>query len=280
MSSTISNAFIEEYNADVHMLYRQYGSRLANTTRKGTVQGSTVHFQKFGTLAAQGKTRNAEHTFLDPAHSKVSATMADYYVPTLIDDLDMLKENIDEKGAHAAAHAAALGKKTDEVLITAMEAGANSTDAGDASGAFDFNTAMSIVTKFSVNEIPDDGNRFCALHPYAWAQFLQVNEFANADYVSSENLPFKGSLTAKFWMGTLWMPLPNIAHGVSATNVATNLAWHRTAIGHGVNKEISTTWDYENTRSAWSCVSSMSLGAKVIEDTGMLKVSTLSPAPS
>ena len=74
MSSTISNAFIEEYNADVHMLYRQYGSRLANTTRKGTVQGSTVHFQKFGTLAAQGKTRNAEHTFLDHVPLLVRAT--------------------------------------------------------------------------------------------------------------------------------------------------------------------------------------------------------------
>jgi hypothetical protein len=280
MASTIDVAFIEEYNADVHLTYRQMGSRLQNMTRKGTVQAKSVYFQLFGTLAAQSKTRNAEHTFIDPTHTKVKADMTDYYVPTLIDDLDLLKLNIDEKRSHAAAHAAALGKKTDEVLITAMEAGANSTDAGDASAAWDFDTAMSVVTKFSVNEVPDDGQRFCAMHPYAWAQFLKVSEFANADYIGQDSLPFKGGMTAKQWMGVTWFPLPNIAHGVAATNVATNLMWHRSAVGHGVNAEINTIWDYENTRSAWSCVSSMSLGAKVIEDTGIYKVSTLSAAPS
>jgi hypothetical protein len=280
MASTIDQAFIEEYNADVHLLYRQYGSRLMNTTRKGTVAAKSVYFQKFGTLAAQSKTRNAEHTFQDPAHSKVKADMVDYYVPTLVDDLDLLKLNIEEKRAHTTAQVAALGKKTDEVILDALEAGANSNDLGDNTAAWDFDTAMSVVTTFSVNEVPDDGNRFCALHPYAWAQFLKVPEFANADYVSAENLPFKGNLTAKSWMGTMWMPMPNIDHGVAGTNIATNVAWHRTAIGHGVNKEINTIWDYENTRSAWSAVSSMSLGAIVIEDAGVYKVSTLSPAPS
>ena len=275
MASTIDQAFIEEYNADVHLQYRQMGSRLQNTTRKGTVQAKSVIFQVFGMLTAQGKARNAEHTFQDPEHTKVSAQMADYYVPTLIDDLDLLKLNIDEKRAHAAAHVAALGKKTDEVLIDAMESGANATDLGDASGAFDFDTAMNIVTTFNVNEVPDDGNRFCALHPYAWAQFLKVPEFANADYVGAENLPFKGSMTAKFWMGTLWMPMANVSRD-AGSGVSTNLAWHRSAVGHGVNADINTIWDYENTRSAWSCVSSMALGATVIEDSGIYKVSSLS----
>jgi len=45
MTSTIDQAFIEEYNADVHLLYRQYGSRLMNTTRKGTVAAKSVYFQ-------------------------------------------------------------------------------------------------------------------------------------------------------------------------------------------------------------------------------------------
>lgn len=280
MASTIDVAFIEEYNADVHLQYRQMGSRLASTTRKGTVQAKSVIFQVFGSLAAQSKTRNAEHTFIDPTHTKVTANMTDYYVPTLVDDLDLLKLNIDEKRAHSAAHVAALGKKTDEVLLAAMTSGANSTDLGDNTGVWDFDTAMSVMTTFTVNEVPDDGNRFCAMHPYAWAEFLKVPEFANADYVSAENLPFKGPITAKFWMGTLWMPMPNIAHGTAGTNIATNMAWHRSAVGHGVNSEINTIWDYENTRSAYSAVSSMSLGAAVIEDTGCYKVSTLSPAPS
>jgi Phage capsid protein len=156
-------------------------------------------------------------------------------------------------------------------------------DLGDATKAFDYNMAMSIVTTFDVNEVPDDGGRYVALHPYAWAQFLKVPEFANADYVGAENLPFKGGMQAKYWMGILWFPLPNVTWGVAggnAADVATNLAWHKSVLGHGINKEIDTKWDWENTYSAWSCVSCMSLGATIIEDTGVYAVSSLSAKPA
>lgn len=280
MPSTIDIAFTEEYNADVHMKFRQSGSRLMNTTRKGTVMAKSVYFQVFGHLTAQTKVRNQPHTFIDPTHTKVKADMTDWYVPTLIDDLDLLKLNIDEKNAHVAAHVSALGKKADEIILTEMAAGANANDLGDATKAFDFNMAMSILTTFQVNEVPDDGGRFVALHPYAWAQFLKVQEFANADYVGAENLPFKGGMTAKAWMGALWFPLPNIAlTGAVGAEVATNYAWHKSCVGHGVNKEITTEWDWENTYSAWSCVSAMSMGTKTIDNTGLYKVSSLSPSP-
>ena len=291
MASTIDVAFIEEYNASVHLLYRQMGSRLQNMTRKGTVMAKSVYWQKFGHLAAQQKTRNAAHTFIDPEHTKVKADMADWYVPTLIDDLDLLKLNINEKQSHVAAHVSALGKKTDDILLAAMYDGVNATDLGDATAAWDYDTFMSVLTTFAVNEVPDDGNRFCGLHPYAWSQALKVAEFANADYVGSDKIPFAGGMTAKYWMGTLWFPLPNIYLGDAggagvaptgasdAVNVANNLAWHRSAVGHGVNAEIDTQWDWENTYSAWSCVSKMSLGAKAIDDEGLYLVSTLSAQP-
>lgn len=292
MPPTIDVAFVEEYNADVHLKFRQMGSRLMNTTRKGTVMAKSVYWQIFGLLVAQQKTRNAQHTFQDPEHTRVKADMTDWYVPTLIDDLDMLKLNIDEKQSHQASHVAALSKKMDQIVLDAMYADKNATDLGDATKAFDYNMAMSVISTFNVNEVPDDGGRFCALHPYAWAQFLKVPEFANADYVGQDALPFKGGMSAKFWMGTLWMPLPNIAFGDGAgagtvptgasdtLNVANNLAWHKSCVGHGINKEISTEWDWENTYSAWSAVSSMSAGAKTIDTEGVYLVSSLSPKPA
>lgn len=283
MVPTIDVAFIEEYNADVHLTFQQLGSRLMNTTRKGAVRAKTVYWQIFGALAAQSKTRNAQHTFIDPEHTQASAAMVDWYVPTLIDDLDLLKLNIDEKNTHARAHVGALGRKVDDVLIAAMTAGANATDLGGVTFAWTYEMMMNVITTFQVNEVPDDGQRFCAVHPYAWSQMLKIAEFANADYVGQEFLPFKGGMTAKMWMGVIWMPLPNIAWstgGGNALNVASNLAWHQSAVGHGVNKEIDTQWDWENTYSAWSCVSSMSLGASVIEDTGVYVVSSLSPPPT
>ncbi|MFD2175689.1 phage capsid protein [Rhodobacter lacus] len=289
MAPTIDVAFVEEYNSDVHLKFQQLGSRLMNMTRKGTVQAKSVYWQIFGSLVAQQKTRNQPHNFQDPEHTRVKADMNDWYVPTLVDDLDLLKLNIDEKNTHVSAHVAALGRKTDQVLLDVMYSGANAEIHGDAGSAFGYDAAMGVVTAFNVNEVPDDGNRFCALHPYQWAQFLKVPEFANADYVGQDALPFKGGMSAKLWMGTLWMPLPNafLGDGVTvcadgttpAANVARGIAWHRSVVGHGVNKEISTDWDWENTYSAWSCVSSMSLGAAVLEDVAVMQVQSLSPKP-
>lgn len=282
MAPTIDVAFVEQFNADLHINFQQLGSRLMNTTRKGHVEGETVHWQRFGTITPQQKTRNTALVPSDPDHTRVSATMADWYTMTLIDKLDLLKLNIDERNAHNIAHVAALGRKVDEILIATMEAGAEA-DLGDATKAFGYGHAMRIINRFHVNEVPDDGQRFCALHPYAWSQFLEVPQFANADYVGFDQLPFKGGMTAKHWMGVLWFPLNNVSWDVAdgqAADVALNLAWHRSIVGHGVNSEIETNWDWENFYQAWSCGSSMSLGAEIIEDKGCFTSSSLSPEPA
>ncbi|WP_152828798.1 phage capsid protein [Fertoeibacter niger] len=102
----IDQAFVEEYNAQVHLDYRQMGSRLQNMTRKGTVQAKSVHWQRFGHLTTQTKARRAQHTFQTPDHNTVTASMTDHYVPTMVDDLDLLKLNIDEKNSHVRAQVA------------------------------------------------------------------------------------------------------------------------------------------------------------------------------
>ena len=44
------------------------------------------------------------------------------------------------------------------------------------------------------------------------------------------------------------------------------------AVGHGINSELATSWDWENTRRAWSMSGSMSMGATVIDATGIVEV--------
>ena len=84
-------------------------------------------FKKLGKGAANTKSRNGDVTAMELAHTNVEATMADFYAPEYIDKLDELKININERQAVAQSAAAALGRKTDEILIAAMDAGANAT---------------------------------------------------------------------------------------------------------------------------------------------------------
>ena len=49
MSTSISTAFIKQFEAEVHMAYQRMGSKLKNTIRQvNNVQGSQERFQKVG----------------------------------------------------------------------------------------------------------------------------------------------------------------------------------------------------------------------------------------
>ena len=116
MASTINNAFITQFEAEVHMAYQRMGSKLKNLVRTvNNVNGSSVKFQKVAKGTANTKARHAEVVAMDLAHSNVSATLTDYYAADYVDKLDELKVNIDERQVIAQSAAYALGRKTDEV---------------------------------------------------------------------------------------------------------------------------------------------------------------------
>ena len=117
MATSITNAFITQFEAEVHMAYQRMGSKLKNLVRTvNGVNGNSVKFQKVAKGSANTKARHAEVVAMDLSHSNVSATLTDYYAADYVDKLDELKVNIDERQVVASSAAYALGRKTDQVL--------------------------------------------------------------------------------------------------------------------------------------------------------------------
>ena len=122
MANTIDTAFIRQFETEVHLAYQRMGSKLRNTVRTvSNVNGSSVRFQKIGTGSASTKSRNGMVTPMELTHTTVDVSLSDFYAAEYIDKLDELKTNIDERQAVAQSAAAALGRKTDEILYTAMD---------------------------------------------------------------------------------------------------------------------------------------------------------------
>jgi len=90
MANTIDQAFIKQFETEVHLAYQRMGSKLRNTVRSSNVTGSVARFQKIGKGAANTKARNGDVTAMELAHTNVEATMADFYAPEYIDKLDEL----------------------------------------------------------------------------------------------------------------------------------------------------------------------------------------------
>ena len=266
MANTIDTAFIKQFESEVHIAYQRMGSKLRGTVRTaGNVAGSVVRFQKIGTGSASTKSRNGNITPMELTHTTVEATMTDHYAAEYIDKLDELKTNIDERQAVATSAAAALGRKTDELLYTAMDAGANSTQIHDTSSALEKADLLSLFETFGSANIPEDGNRYLAMHPKGYADLFLINEFASSDFVGEQNLPFAGGMTMKEFLGFK-------IFSTSAITAGKNMAYHTSAVGLGVNADVSTEVNYVPEKASHLATSMMSMGAVVIDHNGVYEV--------
>ena len=265
MANSIDTAFIKQFESDVHLAYQRMGSKLRNTVRTTNVTGNIARFQKIGTGEATTKSRNGMVTPMELAHTTVEATMADYYAAEYIDKLDELKTNINERQAVATSAAAALGRKTDAIIVAALDAGANSTQIHDTSSAVQIADLLSLFETMGAAEVPEDNQRYLAMHPKGFADLFLIEEFASSDYVGEQNLPFAGGMTMKVFLGL------NI-FSTSAIAAGKNIAWHTSAIGLGINADVSTEVNYIPEKASHLTTSMMSMGSVAIDDNGIYEV--------
>ena len=265
MANTIDQAFIKQFETEVHMAYQRMGSKLRNTIRSTNVTGSTARFQKIGTGAASTKTRNGDVTTMELAHTNVEATMSDYYAAEYIDKLDELKININERQAVAQSAAAALGRQTDALIVAAMDAGANATAIADTTGALAKADLLTLFETFGTADIPEDGQRYLAMSPAGFADLFNINEFASSDFVGPQNLPFAGGMTMKEFLGFKIFSTSAVAGGK-------NFAYHTTAVGIGINSDVQTEVNYVPQKVAHLATSMMSMGSVAIDDNGIYEV--------
>jgi Phage capsid protein len=121
MATTIDQAFIKQFEREVHEAYQRQGSKLKNTVRSiNNVKGASTVFQKVGKGVASTKSTHGMVPVMNLAHSNVECTLQDFYAGDWVDRLDELKTNIPERQVIAAAGANALGRKTDELIINAL----------------------------------------------------------------------------------------------------------------------------------------------------------------
>jgi hypothetical protein len=265
MANTIDQAFIKQFETEVHMAYQRMGSKLRNTIRSTNVTGSTARFQKIGTGAASTKTRNGDVTTMELAHTNVEATMSDYYAAEYIDKLDELKININERQAVAQSAAAALGRQTDALIVAAMDAGANATAIADVTGALGKADLLTLFETFGTADIPEDGQRYLAMSPAGFADLFNINEFASSDFVGPQNLPFAGGMTMKEFLGFKIFSTSAVAGGK-------NFAYHTTAVGIGINSDVQTEVNYVPQKVAHLATSMMSMGSVAIDANGIYEV--------
>ena len=136
MSNQITTAFVQQYGSNVQMLSQQMGSRLREAVDVESITGKNAYFEQVGSVAAQVRTsRHASTPQIDTPHSRRRVSLADYEWADLIDDADKVRMLIDPTSSYAKAAAAAMGRSTDDIIITALGGTAYSGETGGTSVA-------------------------------------------------------------------------------------------------------------------------------------------------
>ena len=269
MTATIDQAFVKQFEAEVHMAYQRMGSKLKNLVRNvNGVKGNTVQFQKVAKGSASTKARHAEVVAMNSVHSNVTATLSDFYAADYVDKLDELKVNIDERNIVAQNAAYALGRKTDSIITDTFDAGATAlanNSAGSTTG-MNLDKAQNVFEIFGNNDVPDDSQRYWVVGPKQWSDLLDIDQFSRMEYVGEADLPYKGGMTAKRWLSFMWMGFSGLS--VSGGDRYT-LAFHKSSLGLGVGSDVRTEVNYIPEKVAHLTTSYMSMGAVLIDGDGV-----------
>jgi len=120
-------------------------------------------------------------------------------------------------------------------------------------------------------DVPDDGQRFAVIGWKQWSDLLTIPEFASADFVGTDDLPWRGT-QAKRWLGTLWFPHSGLP---LSSGVRTCFWYHRSAIGHAIGQDVTTDITWHGDRAAHFVSNSMSQGACMIDEDGVVRLPAL-----
>jgi len=275
MSTSIDTAFVKQYESEVHVAYQRMGSKLRNTVRTASVNGAKdTTFQKIGKGSAGTKTRHGKVPVMNVDHTNVTATLTDYYAGDWNDKLDNLKTNINERQILAQAGAYALGRKTDDLIITAAETTTNTSVTGATwTDGVDLSDMTAVMQAFGNNDVPDDGQRWAIVGWAQWNHLLQIQQFASADYVPADQMPFTAGTQAKRWLSFNIVPMSTSDDGLGNDGTNTTcLFYHRNAIGHAIGAEVQSDITWHGDYAAYFINNMMSQGAVLIDANGCYKI--------
>jgi len=230
MSVQITTAMVDMFSANVMHLAQQKESRLRQFCRQETQRGEKQSYDRIGTKEAQLKSgRHSSVNYQDTPHSRRWVSVQTYYDADMVDREDKLRVIQNPESEYAKAIGAALGRKTDSVIIGAAlgtaytgRSGASTASLANANkiaafvstentgSGLNVDTLRAVRKKFKQNEACRDDEKLifvCAAEQvdnllgetqttssdYAAIKALvdgDVNYFMGFTFVRTELLPF------------------------------------------------------------------------------------------
>lgn len=259
-----------EFDALVKAEYHSRGFLLRDSLRmRRDVIGAFVDFRKVGQVIANQTGYLQSVTPQDPGYTKETATLLKYTAPTAVDTVQELTVNFDTKMENAMLVADAMGRRSDQITIDALEADPGDTILNGGTN-MTYLKYTQIIEFFEDNAVPL-GDRFVAMSANNFRKLLAADQFTSTFYTQNRVLD-RGMV--REYLGMNLIVIPEMTEGglPKSGNIRKAFAWHKQAIGMGVGHDFRTEINYLPLQTAWLINGIFSAGAVVIDNRGVLEI--------
>ena len=278
MSTNLSPAFVQLFEAEVHQAY-QASAVLRGAARMRTgVIGDAVKFPKVGKGQASIRVPQSDVVPINASFSSVSVSLADYVASEYSDIFNQQKVNFDERRELAQVVGNAIGRREDQILIDALQAASagttvakNVVTSGSAANS-NLNVGKIIAAKKGLDaaNVPMTDRHF-VIHANNLAGLLSDERAISSDFQTLQAL-VQGSINQM--MGFTFHVVGDRDEGglPLASSDRTCFAFHRSALGCAVGIAPKTEINYIPEKTSFLVTSMLSMGAAAIDVTGIVDV--------
>lgn len=273
MSLSLSNVEQTLFDAEVKKAYQSKGFILRDYIRlRNDVNDSIVSFRKVGYVTAEQYGFQSAVVYQDPNYNKVNVTLEPYRAATLIDDVERFLVNFDERQEDAMLLAMALGRRSDQLIIDALDASGTSNTIANGGTGLTFAKIRQVVEYFDSLAVPPE-HRCIAISAAGQSDLLAEDQFTSSFYINLDAIK-NGGLNGNFAMGMNWKVIPTMVEGglPKTGNIRTCFAWHKLAMGMGVGRNFSTQIERVPHLDSWQVLGKIFANAVAVDAVGIVSI--------
>ena len=281
----ITTAFVKQFGSTLALLSQQKGSRLSNAVRMETgAYGEEEYFDQYGEDVANVKVaRNVDVEYAADDYQRRRVSFTDIYWSKLIDKEDKLAMLIDPTSGLLQAGAFAIGRKIDDLIISAFSGTAYTGKAGGTSTTFTAANQIAIgAAGLTINklieakelldaaDVDPDEERYVACAASQISDLLKTTEVTSVDYSSVKAL-VEGKINT--FMGFNFIRTQRLT--LSGTT-RTALAWAKSGMLLAKRNSMNSKIDQIPTKHyANQLYASVSCGATRMEEAKCVEIACL-----
>lgn len=270
MSLSLTAVQQTEFDELVKAEYRSKGFLLRDSVRtKNDVIGAYTEFRKVDQVFSVPTGYQSQVVIQDPDYNKATCTLVKYTTPTAVDTVQELTVNFDTKMENAMLVGQAMGRRSDQIIIDALDADPGDTIA-DGGTNFNYEKFTQVYEFFEDNAVPK-GERFIAMSASNIRSLMQDDQFVSTFYTQNRVLDRGWILD---YLGINVITIPQMTEGglPKTGDIRTALAWHKMSTGMAIGHDFRTEINYMPDRTSWLVNGIFSAGSVVIDNRGVIAI--------